>query len=467
MPKNYDVIIIGAGPAGLFAVLELVRNSNLSVILLEKGKPLNKRICPADKKKIKCQICGVCAKTTGWGGAGAFSDGKLNIARTNLGVGITDFIKVTDFQRLVQKTDDFWLEFGAPQKVYGVNEKKIKIIKQSVKKAGMELKVSPIRHLGTENTVKILQKMYDFLKKRVEIRFNSRVEKILVDKNRKVTGVTLADGRTFRAKHLIVAPGREGMSWFAKECLRLGLKQVNHPIEIGVRVEIPAKTMKHLTDVLYEAKISYRTKTFDNLVRTFCMCPNGWVTVENVNGEGRIQSVNGHSYKNKKSKNTNFALLVRTNFTEPFKEPNLYGSYVTGLANLISGGILVQRLGDLLAGRRSNPERMKEGRVKPTLKSAVPGDLAFALPYRHLVNLLETLRTLDKVAPGVFSFDTLLYGIEVKFYSSSPKLSPYLETEIGNLFACGDGAGVSRNLVHASVSGLLAAEEIIRREMKK
>lgn len=463
LTKNYDCIIVGAGPAGLFAALELVKNKRLSVLILEKGKPLEKRICRAVEEETFCQSCSVCSKTTGWGGAGAFSDGKLNIAKTNLGVRITDFININDFQRLIQKTDDLWLEFGAPTKVYGTDTKKIKAIEEKVKKAGLDLKVSPIRHLGTDNTVKILRKMYDFLKNKVEIKFNSEVKKILVNKNKEVVGVILENGKKYKAKYVIVAPGREGISWFASECSRLELEIVTHPIDIGVRVELPARVTKHLTDVLYEAKISYQTPTFDNLVRTFCMCPNGWVTEESVGASGRVKSVNGHCYQNKKSKNTNFALLVKTSFTYPFREPNLYGTYITGLANLISGGILVQRLGDLLAGRRSNSKRMKEGKVKPTLKSAVPGDLAYVLPYRHLVNLLEMLKAMDKVAPGVFSFDTLLYGVEVKFYSSSPILSKRLETKIKNLFACGDGAGVSRNLVHASVSGLLTAEEILKR----
>ena len=465
MAKTYDCIIVGAGPAGIFAALELVKNNKLSVLLLEKGMALGKKICPADKKEIACQSCALCAKTTGWGGAGAFSDGKLNIAKTNLGVKITDFIRVDDFKRLVQRTDDLWLDFGAPRKVYGLDEGKIKSIKSRVKKAGMELKVSPIRHLGTDNTVKILKKMYDFLKKRVTIRFNSKVEKILV-KNKEVGGVVLDNGKKIRAKYVIVAPGREGAAWFAKEGERFGLEQITDPVDVGVRVELPAKVMKGLANVLYEAKISYRTKTFDDLVRTFCMCPNGWVTVENTDGENRVKSVNGHSFENKKSENTNFALLVTNSFTYPFKEPNLYGAYIARLANLISGGVLVQRLGDLLAGRRSTSKRIREGRVRPTLKSAVPGDLAFVLPYRHLVNIIEMLRALDKVTLGVFSFDTLLYGVEVKFYSSSQRLSRYLETKIKNLFACGDGVGVSRNLVHASVSGLIAAEEILKREEK-
>ena len=464
--KFYDCIIVGAGPAGIFAALELTKNNNnLSVLILEKGRSLENRICPADINKTACQTCSLCAKTTGWGGAGAFSDGKLNIAETNLDIGITDYITPVNFRRLVKEADQLWVKFGAPQKIYGTDERKIKKIKLLTDKADLDFKVSPIRHLGTENTINVLKKMYIFLNKKVKIKFKSRVKKILIDRG-KVKGVLLDDGTKFYSKYIIIAPGREGATWFAGQTAELGLKQINNPVEIGVRVEIPAKVMKDLTDVLYEAKFSYKTRIFADRVRTFCMCPNGFVTVENIDGERRMKSVNGHSFQNRKSENTNFALLVKTDFTYPFTEPNLYGAYITGLANLLSGGILVQRIGDLLAGRRSTLQRIKDGRVKPTLKTAVPGDLAFALPYRHLTGLLEMLKSLDKVAPGVFSFDTLLYGVEVKFFSSSLKLSRYLETEIENLFACGDGAGVSRNLLHASVSGLIVGEEILRKEAK-
>ncbi|MFH1561570.1 MAG: FAD-dependent protein [Patescibacteria group bacterium] len=465
MSQKYDVIIVGAGAAGIFATLKLIEETDLSVLILEKGLKLNQRTCLVGKDP--CSSCHLCSKTSGWGGAGAFSDGKLNIAQTSIGVSIADFIDTNDFGRLVKMTDDYWLEFGAPKKVYGLDSARVAKIRRRAEKVGLIFKVSPIRHLGTDGSIKVLGKMFSFLENRVQIKFRAEVEKILIDKkNHRARGVVLKNGQKYLAKHLVICPGREGADWFADQCQDLGLSQTVCPVEIGVRVELPAKVMKPLTDVLYEAKIGYWTKTFNDFVRTFCMCPGGYVTVENTDSSYRVKSVNGHSFQKKKSQNTNFALLVRTEFTYPFKEPNLYGSYVTGLANLLSDGILVQRLGDLLAGRRSTKQRIRQSSVRPTLKSAVPGDLAYVLPYRHLTNLMETLKAIDKIAPGVFAFDTLLYGVEVKFYSSSPKLTNCFETEIENLFACGDGAGVSRNLVHASVSGLKVAEEIISRNIK-
>ncbi len=460
--KHYDVIIVGAGAAGIFVALELIEKSSLSILILEKGLSLKQRKCPAYKSKTSCFSCRPCAKIYGWGGAGAFSDGKLNIAQTSIGVNITDFINKSDFKRLVKSVDDWWLHFGAPNRVYGVDNFKIKNIREKARKAGLTFKVSPIRHLGTDKAAELLNKMFFSLEKKAKIQFKSEVGQIIIDKKKnQARGVILTNGKKYYSDYLVICPGRGGSGWFADQCQSLGLKLAVHPVEIGVRIELPAKVMKPLTDVLYEVKIGYWAKTFNDFVRTFCMCPGGYVTVENTDSNYGIKSVNGHSYQKKKSDNTNFALLVKTNFTGPFKEPNLYASYVAGLSNLLSGGILVQRLGDLLAGRRSTKERVKQSSVKPTLKSAVPGDLAYAFPYRHLTNLVETLRAMDKIAPGVFSFDTLIYGPEFKFYSSSPNLSRSFETEVKNLFACGDGAGVSRNLVHASVSGLKVAEKLL------
>jgi hypothetical protein len=272
--------------------------------------------------------------------------------------------------------------------------------------------------------------------------------------------VEIMDGRQIEAEHVIVAPGREGSDWLASEAKKLGIRTSTNPVDIGVRVEVPAPVLEELTDVVYEPKLIYYTRSFDDQVRSFCVCPKGEVVLEASDG---VKTVNGHSYAKKKTDNTNFALLVSTAFTEPFREPITYGRYIAALSNLLSGGVIVQRLGDLQAGRRSTEERIARGVVRPTLKSAVPGDLSFVLPYRYLADILEMLRAMDKLSPGVGSRHTLLYGVEVKFYSSRLELSPTLETQIHNLFAVGDGAGVTRGLVQASASGVIAAREIVKR----
>jgi uncharacterized protein len=278
-----------------------------------------------------------------------------------------------------------------------------------------------------------------------------------------VKGVEVEGGEKYLCQYLILAPGREGADWFSHEAKRLKLTVHNNPIDIGVRVEVPHKVMKTLTDVLYEVKLEYISQSFNDRIRTFCMCPAGEVIMESTGGTDPVITVNGHSYSSRKSANTNFALLVSTDFTKPFHEPIAYGKYIARLSNLLSDGVLVQRLGDLIEGRRSTPSRIEKGKLKPTLKSAIPGDLSFALPFRHLTGLIEMLMAMDKMMPGIASEDTLLYGIEVKFYSFRPKLTSCLETEVRNMFAVGDGAGVSRGLVQASASGLVAAAEIMGR----
>ena len=280
----------------------------------------------------------------------------------------------------------------------------------------------------------------------------------------KVKGVTTEDGESFDCDYLILAPGREGADWLAQEAERLKLTMHSNPVDVGVRVEVPAAIMAPLTDVLYESKLEFLSKSFDDRVRTFCMCPGGEVIMESTGGRDPVITVNGHSYAERKTENTNFALLVSTAFTKPFKQPIAYGRYLARLANILSGGVLLQRLGDLMEGRRSTPERIERGLTKPTLKNATPGDLSFALPYRYLTDLVEMLQAMDKLVPGVASHHTLLYGIEVKFYSSRPQLSPTLETEVAGMFAVGDGAGVSRGLIQASVSGVVAAREIVNRK---
>ncbi len=457
--NGYDVIIIGAGPAGIFSALELASKEKLSVVVLEKGKDITKRSCPSKTTNTSCILCKPCSVVSGWGGAGAFSDGKLTLS-ADVGGHLTDYISREELERLITYVDDIYLRYGAPREIHGTDEEKIREIERRATLAELYLVPSRIRHLGTGRSQQVLQGMYDDLKDRVEIRTGVAADRIMVE-NGAVTGVETSRGEHIQGRYVVVAPGREGSEWLRSQAEQLQLSLANNPVDIGVRVELPAVVMQHLTDVIYEAKLIFHSRTFDDRVRTFCMCPNGEVVTENNDG---LVTVNGHSHAEKKTENTNFALLVSKTFTKPFREPITYGRYIAGLANLLGGGVLVQRLGDLTSGRRSTVEGMKKGLVRPTLQDATPGDLSLVFPYRHLVGLLEMLQALDTIAPGVYSRYTLLYGVEVKFYSSRLELNNALETRIQNLFATGDGAGVTRGLVQASVSGVLVAREILRRE---
>jgi uncharacterized FAD-dependent dehydrogenase len=362
---------------------------------------------------------------------------------------------------LIKYVDELYLKFGASKKVYG-GDGAIDEVRRKAAESGLRLIPTPVRHMGTENGFNVLKNMQDYLMPRLEFKLNSMAAEVLVEDG-VVKGVETEEGERLLCKYLVLAPGREGADWLSREAERLKLTTRRNPIDVGVRVEVPVTVMKKLTDVLYEVKLEYMSQSFNDRIRTFCMCPAGEVIMESTGGTDPVVTVNGHSYASRKSKNTNFALLVSTDFTEPFHEPIAYGKYLARLANLLGGGVLVQRFGDLLEGRRSTPKRIEKGKVKPTLKSAAPGDLSFALPFRHLTGLIEMLMAMDKLTPGVASPDTLLYGIEVKFYSFRPQLSSCLETEIRNMFAVGDGTGVSRGLVQASASGLVAAVEIMRR----
>jgi uncharacterized FAD-dependent dehydrogenase len=304
--------------------------------------------------------------------------------------------------------------------------------------------------------------MRDHLFSRVDFKLKTTASNITI-RNGRVRGIETEAGEKFTCDYLILAPGREGADWLSKVAGRLNLTMQINPVDVGVRVEVPVAVIEELSRVLYEAKIEYMSPRFNDRIRTFCMCPAGEVIMESTGGSDPVITVNGHSYADRKSENTNFALLVSTTFTEPFQEPIAYGKYLARLANILSGGVLVQRLGDLMQGRRSTPARIERGLVQPTLKSATPGDLSFVLPYRHLTDIIEMLQAMDKLAPGVASRHTLLYGVEVKFYSSRLKLSPSLETEVANMFAVGDGAGVSRGLVQSSASGVVTAREILER----
>jgi uncharacterized FAD-dependent dehydrogenase len=343
--------------------------------------------------------------------------------------------------------------------VYGSDIDKINTLKETAERNRLTLVPSKIRHIGTDRCPEVLKKMKDEINSHCEIVFSKSIKKLLVE-NERVVGVDAGNGDVFYADYVVAAPGREGALWLERQAKLLGLSLLKNPVDIGVRVELPAEVLEPVTEVVYEPKLIYHTRKFNDRIRTFCVNPYGEVVKEYVKG---VWTVNGHSYAEKKTDNTNFALLVSTHFTEPFDEPHLYGRYIARLANLLGRGVILQRLGDLQAGRRSNISRIRGGHVKPTLSDAVPGDLSFALPHRYISDILDMLQVMDEIAPGVNSPDTLLYGIEVKFYSRQLTLDNNLETEIENLFAIGDGAGVSRGLIQASASGIIAAREILNR----
>lgn len=460
MPSK-RVVIVGAGPAGLFTALELVRGGAEDVLLLEKGHDIAERRCLLKTDRRTCGKCHPCSVVCGVGGAGAFSDGKLTLT-ADFGGFLHEIIGREPLEELIGYVDRVYQEFGASGEVFGVDRQAIHELERQAATAGLSLIPARIRHLGTENCREIVANIRNYLNGRAEIRTNTAVESLLC-RNNSVVGIRTSQGEEIPAACVVCGPGREGSEWFAGEAERLGLSAAGNPVDIGVRVEVPAVVMEHLTRKIYESKLIYYSRSFDDRVRTFCMNPYGEVVVENNAG---LITVNGHSYAQKKTENTNFALLVSKSFTEPFKEPISYGRNVAQLANMLGGGVLVQRLGDLLAGRRSTAERIERGLVRPTLHDATPGDLSLVLPYRHLLSILEMLEALDKIAPGVNSRHTLLYGVEVKFYSSRLTVSNRLETKVQNLFAVGDGAGITRGLSQASAAGVVAAREIRRRHGK-
>ena len=463
MIKNYDVAIVGAGPAGIFASLELC-NAGLDVLLLDKGREIDARVCPVQNRSGCCALCSPCHLVSGFGGAGAFSDGKLTLS-TQVGGRLKELVGFDQARELIDYVDSIYLKFGAPLKVYGVGGNTAELEREAAS-AGLTLTPVKLRHLGTELCHETLKAMQNYLSPKLDIRLRTTISNIIVDDGA-IKAIETSDGENLGCRYLILAPGREGAEWLCNEAERLKLSLDSNPVDVGCRIEVPMTTMEKLTSTLYESKLEFYSKSFNDRVRTFCMCPGGEVIMESTGGSDPVITVNGIGYTQPKTKNTNFAILVSTTFTEPFHEPIAYGKYLARLANILSGSVLVQRFGDLMDGRRSTQARLQNNPVEPSLKAATPGDLSFALPYRYLKNIVEMLQAMDKLAPGVASPYTLLYGIEVKFYSSRLKLTPCLETEISNIFAAGDGAGVSRGLVQASASGIVAAREILKRLGKK
>ena len=450
-----DVVIIGAGPGGIFSAYELMKKApNLKVVIFEAGNPLDKRKCPIDGDKVKsCIKCPTCAIMNGFGGAGAFSDGKYNITN-DFGGTLYQYIGKEKALNLMRYVDDINMSHG------GEGTKMFSTAGSEFKKLCMQNKLTlldaSVRHLGTDINYIVLENLYNELKEHVEFNFRTPVTSIeKLDDGFKINYA----GGSIEADKCIVSVGRSGSKWMEEVCKELNIDTLSNRVDIGVRVELPAPIFSHLTDALYESKIVYRTEKFEDAVRTFCMNPHGIVVNENTNG---IVTVNGHSFEDpeKKTENTNFALLVSKHFSEPFKDSNGYGESIARLSNMLGGGVIVQRFGDLERGRRSNSKRIEEGTVRPTL-DATPGDLSLVLPKRILDGIIEMIHALDKIAPGTANEDTLLYGVEVKFYNMEVKIDENLETIHKGLYIIGDGSGVTHSLSHASASGVYVARKII------
>lgn len=462
--QNYDVIIIGAGPSGAFCAYTLKTECpDLDVLIVEKGRPIEKRVCPKRKTNV-CVHCQPCNITTGFAGAGAFSDGKLSLS-PDVGGNLPEILGYEEAEKLIAESDGIYLKFGADSNVYGLNkEEEIEEIRRKSIKAGIKLVECPIRHLGTEEGYKIYARLQEHLQSiGVDMLFNTKVTDILIEDN-VAKGVETDAGACYYAPEVVSGIGREGADWFEHICREHGIETQVGTVDIGVRVEVRDEVMEFLNKNLYEAKMIYHTPTFDDKVRTFCTNPSGEVATE-LYDDG-LAVVNGHAYKSEEHKthNTNFALLVSKNFTRPFNEPIEYGKHIARLSNMLCGGqIMVQTFGDFRRGRRTTDERLMRSNLQPTLKDAVPGDLSLVLPYRIMMDIKEMLFALDQVTPGIASDETLMYGVEVKFYSNKVKVDKDFETNVHGLRAMGDGAAITRGLQQASANGISVARSILKR----
>ena len=455
---NYDVIIIGAGPGGIFAAYELMQlKPQLKVGVFESGHRLEQRKCPIDGKKIKsCISCPTCSIMSGFGGAGAFSDGKYNITN-DFGGSLYEYIGKKTALDLMNYVDTINMKYGGEgTKLYSTAGSRFKTI---CIQNDLHLLDASVRHLGTDINYIVLKNLYQHLQDKVDFYFDTHVD--TVEKNEEGYQIT-AKGQIYTCKDCIISVGRIGSKWMESVCKSLDIPTKSSRVDIGVRVELPCEVFAHLTDELYESKIVYRTETYGDKVRTFCMNPKGAVVSENTNG---IITVNGHSYEDpsRQTANTNFALLVAKNFSEPFKDSNGYGESIARLSNMLGGGVIVQRFGDLIRGRRSTPGRIEEAFITPTL-SATPGDLSLVLPKRILDGIIEMIYALDKVAPGTANDDTLLYCVEVKFYNMEVEVNDRLESRYKGLYIIGDGSGITHSLSHASASGVHVARNIVETE---
>lgn len=451
--KQYDIIIVGGGAGGVFLSYELTkRNTKAKVLMIEKGAKLADRICPIKAGKTdSCIKCNPCHIMNGFGGAGTLSDGKYNIT-TEFGGDLHKYVGHDRAMELMEYVDSILCEMGgADAKLYSTATSELKTV---ALRNNLHLLDAKVRHLGTDRNKKILEKMNDFIERKIDILYRTCVKDVKVKGERDFEIIT-SKGETFSCKDLVLATGRSGSNWIAKVCNELGIEQKSSRVDIGVRVELPGEIFAHITNDVYESKLVYKTDKYNDMVRTFCMNPYGEVVSENTNG---IVTVNGHSYADPslRTENTNFALLVSNNFTEPFKDSNEYGESIAKLSNMLGGGVLLQRFGDLVKGRRSSDRRMTKCFTRPTLK-ATPGDLSLVIPKRQLDNIIEMIYALDKIAPGTANEDTLLYGVEVKFYNSNVEVNDNLETALPGLYAIGDGSGVTHSLSQASASGVYVA----------